>query len=148
MNKYQKLRDKIIEANPSITDLEFGCKFLYTDRTASKGYVKQVEYICSGGHFKKEKGVGYFMSNAQWRKMDKIIGRDITLEDCMITIEKSEHPFVLIEYKSWDNGKSIGCYGVNIDEEESRDILFLWQLNKPLQDQSNETKEFLFNLLK
>ena len=137
--KLQQLKEVIQKAVPEIMELKRGCKYLYTDRTASEGYVKQVEYICGGGHFKKEKGVGYFMSNAQWRKMDKITGRNITLEDCLIAINKNQKSHYVV--------CSDGEFSEPTPEGIYRFSRF-WQFNEPLQNQSDETLEFIFNLLK
>ena len=75
-------------------------------------------------------------------KRKKQMVRDITLEDCLIAF-RSEGISIRVNTMGefFEHQPKTGKWEVN-------DSTVFWILNKPLQDQSNKTKDFLFNLLK
>lgn len=146
MNKktYQKLVDKIIESNPSIMELERGCKMSNKHQEDDNPF--KIKTFNRKTTFRNKKvyeciehsgRISCFPPDAL-----KIIGRDITVLDIMKTLG--------------------GCYAVDgkgalfeLQEVEGKTAKWIYKLlpctfdfNKPLQDQSDQTKMFLFNLLK
>jgi len=129
--KYQKTVDKIIEANPSILELKFGCKIETKNEydIPNIGRMNKVisEYNPDFDELKIDCG---------WYKKDrfKIIGRDITLEDCLLVIDKKHKTYPHI--------------GIGSGHSEAiLRLLSIWKPNIPLQDQSDKTKDFIGDLI-
>ena len=147
-DKYQKLRDKIIEANPSIVNLEFGCwikykKYnIYTQRykTFTSRIVKA--FCCKEKKYENISTEIHQSSIMVEKNVLEIIGRDITVLDIMKTLGG---------YYAVDGRGAL----FELQEVEGKTAKWIYKLlpctfdfNKPLQDQSDKTKDFLFNLLK
>ena len=133
MNKYNQLREEIILAVPDIVELKFGCVIMFKEKEYliyRSFRVEGDDYLCCVNNG-EEKLILVKGNNL------KIIGRDITLEDCLIAIKK--------EIEKDNIGHSDG-YGYIMDlcyREQPNS----WKPNIPLQDQSDECKELLFNLI-
>ena len=159
MNKkqYQKLVDKIIEAVPGILELKRGCVVEFEEEIEYPQYVfnKRMEFLTEvGGGQIADTGDcddynvfyltpdGYIYQDDTDVRSNKIIGRDITLEDCLIAF-RSEGISIRVNTMGefFEHQPKTGKWEVN-------NSTVFWILNKPLQDQSDETKEFLANLLK
>ena len=123
MTKEQKTIKKIQELVPEIMELKFGCKVKYI-KTDDPGFKNKTTLIIR----KIDKD---FVS---WEygvlKIDRleILGRDITLEDVLLAIVKK------LTFKAW--------YQYNLNH-----LIKIWQFNKPFQDQSQECKDFIGDLL-
>ena len=127
-NKLGQLTKEIQSAVPSIMRLEMGCKieneegfFMLNGSNLIqiyKGTKHEVNYL------RDEK---LRMYKKQIMK-DDILGRDITLEDCLIAIKKNA------KY-----GKNLSSIYLLLDKH--------WQLNTPLQKQEDETINFLHSLI-
>jgi len=140
MNKYEQLKQKIIEAVPEILELKFGCE-VQNEKTKVIGQI--VDYI-DGQWIMYHRGSGkapnlYYFNNDD--KNNKIIGRHIRLEDILLAIQKQEKD----NKNKWTNKSQIGLL------EESIKLLFTdkikWDLTKDLDNQSDETKQFLQDIL-
>lgn len=140
MNREQKTIKKIQEAVPEIKELKFGCKvktefgiLLYQSEFAGstcggKMMSRIIEYYCFDEIEQKVQVLH--------KKDFKIIGKDITLEDVLVAIEKESG----LKIKT-----IFGSGGYMKDDLIS--IIENWEPNKPLQDQRDETKELIGNLL-
>ena len=139
--KLEQLRDIIIKAVPSILDLKFGCKVDYNEcpelyKNGDPPDWVEAEMICFNNEFHQEICIiqdGTIYNNVKLEDY-RIIGRDITLEDVLIALHKNELSkrgmrlyLPNIAYKVIDNG---------------------WKLGKPLKEQSEETKNYLLEVLK
>ena len=132
--KYNQLREEIIKAMPEIMELEFGCKI------KGIGDVKELIYV---GKSNEQHCLAYqrngndellFVENVE----RKIIGRPITLEDCLIASKK---PLAVTNYGLLLIKKDISANARYISSGIS------WKPNIPLQDQSDECKKLLFDLI-
>ena len=138
--KYNQLREEIIKANKDIMRLTMGC-VVETERIDFYG--KQLKQKWTLGHYDSEGGCWRCEDNEAIEKQEiiKIIGRPISLEDCLITwLKKDGCPITFKEAYKGDIG------------HDWENVMFVfrdmnWQLNKPLQDQSDETINFLHNLI-
>ena len=133
MEKLELIRKKCIETNPSILDLEFGCEVMLRNSSI-------VNVICSIS--KNEEGEEYVFTTygatadkVYLRKkfehdnyIKKVIGRQITLADVLMAIERKYHT------------DSFWSYFEN--------LILKWNLKEPLGNQSEETIDFLYSLLK
>ena len=137
MNKLQQLEAKIQEAVPSIMELKFGCEVLVQidDEFREKNVVSKMGV--------NEIGIdveGNFHDIEAIKEADfiEILGRPITLEDVLMAIDISKKKTPLV---------------VGINGEFSEEIQNgwkgheTWKLGSPLQDQSEETIDFLHTLL-
>jgi hypothetical protein len=132
--KYKQLREAIIKVVPDIVKPTFGCKTSRGKIVAvfeSQGYYKYaVDYISAHWPDTTAKGNLYTI-----QQLGGIIGRDITLADCLLAINSKKGIF-----------KS--NYGILSVNNFIEDLLQDWNLQKnTLNDQSDETKESLFNLI-
>ena len=66
-------------------------------------------------------------------------GRDITLEDCLIAIEK--------KYRHWETLFSITARGILFTKADEKGEFLVWELGKSLFQQEQETIDFLFDLI-
>lgn len=120
MNKLNKLKEVIQKANPSILDIKSGCKTLEDNG------------ICLDGDY------WAYNINGNWSIVDNydgttVLGREITLADVLIAIEKK---------------------GLN-DQIEYYNILMklimsnnrIWNLTQDLDHQSEEVIDFLYDIL-
>jgi hypothetical protein len=127
--QYNELKEKIIEAVPDIMKLKSGCKIVndlgFEDIIGSFKGLQELETLAD-------------------RKIIKIIGRPITLEDVLVAIDEADLWNEYNEKASFmvnENGL-IECDLYNWEEEP-----VFWKPNIPLQDQPEETKQLLYNLL-
>ena len=128
--KYQQLKNKIIEAVPEIIELKFGCEIVAYDYISKEIYGTGKIYKAGENESK-----GYYYAENIHRgiktlEIKEIIGRDITLEDVFVVLTKTAD---------------------TRDDYDAKDYVFdlcrMWKLNQPLEKQSDETLEFLYNLL-
>lgn len=148
-----KTKQKIQELVPEIMELKFGCGIeILEPRFASTKniYSMELEYyktnpiqiitVCSDPNvylIKTKIGFDHF----SWRDIDKhckILGRPITLADCLLAMEKvGKYVLVDITGNLFTHDMSDGAL---VDEG-------IWDLNKSYNDQSQETKDFIGNIL-
>ena len=131
MNKLQQLEAKIQEAVPEIMELKFGCRVL-------------LENDVKRTILKDNNGKGYYFSVLEndltliREGIEEILGRPITLEDVLMAIDISKKKTPLV---------------VGINGEFSEEIQNgwkgheTWKLGSPLQDQPEETIDFLHSLI-
>lgn len=137
--KLEQLTKAIQSVVPSIMRLEFGCKIETKNEydIPNIGRMNKIisEYNPDSNELKIDCG---------WYKKDrfKIFGRDIQLEDCLIAIEKKD-----LNYAITSTGYFIRYGGQSGNSLTHKITNIKWQPNKPLQDQSDETKDFLFDLI-
>ncbi len=147
MTKLQQLKAKIQEAVPEIMELKFGCeviiqdeefenkqeigKFIRLDDKDGKDIWADVavnRMVLVSGWWKYKVLEGMFVK--------EILGRPITLENVLRAVEKeledSEDFYVHYNGNMFVNP-------TNVKAE--------WKLGSPLQDQSEETIDFLHNLI-
>ena len=137
--KLEQLTKAIQLAVPSIMRLELGCKVEILD----KGIYKFVAYKSSGIHLLFQGKSEQFVITEEMLKYDKtikIIGRDITPIDILKTLGDNfviDSNGILLKIKNFEGGDNwlYKCLECKID------------LNVPFQDQSDETKDFLWDLI-
>ena len=127
--KYNQLRKEIIRICPDILKLKKNCKVKHR----KFGYVKMVAFVD-----RKYEIVQYVPEKYGEEAHDilehydnnkfEIIGKSITLEDCLIAIKKNA------KY-----GKNLSSIYLLLDKH--------WQLNTPLQKQEDETINFLYEII-
>lgn len=137
---YQQLKQVIQKAVPSIMELKFGCEVLI--RAAVKPYGKQrLQTInkVQADHFclvdNSGDGFGTWLNSSH---VAKILGRPIRWADICFAIGEKEQfnskmTMVSVNGGFWDNGKLLAGYNLSKDN---------------LDDQSDDFKQFLFDLLK
>ena len=140
--KYNQLREEIIKANKDIVRLTIGC-VVETERIDFCG--KQLKQKWTLGHYDSEGGCWRCEDNEAIEKQEiiKIIGRPISLEDCLIALSKE-----LLE--KYIDIKWSANYIVLIDnrlDNVGGDDRCIWVINKPLHQQEQETIDFLHNLI-
>lgn len=114
------IKEKVIEAVPSILDLKFSCQ------VKLKGEKNHIFTIGS--------------DNLLGREVSEIIGRPITLPDVLLAIGKNVKPFPDLQLESIQ--LDISKYGSNGMDN------CLWNLLLPLDGQKEEVWAFLAELLK
>jgi len=153
--KYQQLKEIIQKANPEIMELKFGCeyerkneKYKYHDQIISQNtnnlhnfYNEYYEQDSTG------KNIGYI----------KNLGRPIRLADVLSTLLKKEKDVIVDcagffcnqeKFKEINESKHFGEFFNAAIELREWDLKNHWKLKDDnLDNQSDETKEFLINLL-
>ena len=118
--KYNQLRKEIIRICPDIVELKFGCRVVSQVKDATQTFNNTLigcKIIGANCYPTVSNG------SVHEDRIIEIIGRSITLEDCLIAFEPKW---------SWT---------------EAQKLYRLWQLNKPLQKQDDETINFLHSLI-
>ncbi len=137
--KYNQLREAIKKANISIMDLKCGCKIETKDFT---GMI--INYTSAGNYMIKiDEGITKTITE---KKILKVIGRDITLEDLFLTFLSLGFHHKLGEIGIAGMPKSGLCL-IDIKKNGKVMCIISWILNKPLQDQSDEVHNFLWDLI-
>lgn len=127
--KLKKLKEAIISAVPEIIELKFGCEI----------YIEGCDYVFTfvakenENYILKTEEGGYTIIPAPG--YIKILGRPITLEDVLIVLPE----------KLYVNSKT-GKFGHFHNHDHFNPPVY-WKLNKPLDQQSKETIDFLYNLI-
>ena len=144
MNKYNQLREEIIKANKDIVRLTIGC-VVETERIDFCG--KQLKQKWTLGHYDSEGGCWRCEDNEAIEKQEiiKIIGRPISLEDCLIAIDEK------IGHNTQYNGiRNDGHFLIDFGEKTAwtdDDKPIKWTMGKPLHQQKQETIDFLWDLI-
>ena len=142
MKNYEKLKQIIIKANPSILELKFGCE---VEVEKEKGFILQ-KYPISPPLLNEQSTYDIWLRDAcgvveRYKSWFKILGRPIRLADILLAIQKQEKD----NKNKWTNKSQISLL------EESIKLLFTdkikWDLTKDLDNQSDETKQFLQDIL-
>lgn len=136
MFKHEQLKEIIVKAVPDIMELTWGCRV----KTKNWGTVKittlkddgYVDYLLEDGKPADEESMLFYKD-----EIVEILGRPITLENVLIAINKKD-----IDYRIMKWGENKIMLGV-VDKRDGT----LWQLNKPLSEQSEDTIDFLLELL-
>lgn len=136
--KYNQLREEIIKLCPDILELKFGCVINFKRFNNTEPNKILLKHYERAGIWKYSFIDDIKNNSASVRTFDEggdliIIGRPISLEDCLIAIEKK------IKTKI----KLLEIIGAMTDEKGDT----FWKLNKPLQDQSDECISFLHELI-
>ena len=139
----EKLKEIIIKAVPEIVELKFGCRVIIKEKGCVINHLTPYgEWLFSSNYL----GRPAFYNLSEYKY--KIIGRSITLEDVLvaskfITPKKTlcVDGYGLFSWEYWETSE-IDCG--KWEEIEGVE----WQLNQPLDNQSEQTIEFLYNLLK
>ena len=153
--KYNQLREEIIKAVPEIVELEFGCEVdvgypkahyvkvlrtLKSNKYSICNYIRNTKY--EGIQEIIEYRDNFSIERTPIKEITKIIGRDITLEDCLIALEENtteeKSIFITTDGEFYFLNNKIGVYSVTA---------VWWKRGKPLQDQSDETLTLLVDLL-
>ena len=134
MNKYEKLKQIIQQANPEIMELKFGCVVTYEGSVG----IPRIRHVATVLNKTQSGGIAVYTSFIQYFIPEEleILGRPITLSDVLLAIK---------------------AYKIKLDfDTRSQPFLFItdwndktviWDLTKPFDDQSQEIKDFLVGLL-
>ena len=139
MNKEQQTIKKIQELVPEILELKKGCEinaFLCENDVPIDDYPMDKFIIGRNDKINKPKDwkdvSTYIIHNQREYLIYSILGRDIFLEDVMIAVSKKQGEWSI---RFWGNG--VIRIAENID----------WKSNKSFQDQSQECKDFIGDLI-
>ena len=135
--KLEQLKKAIQLAVPEIMKLEMGCKVKH----------KKLRYFRTVVFVDKKYDIVQYMPKIYGEEAHdilehykdgkfEILGKNITLEDCLIAIEDPS-----ISYRYFYKDK------LHIQIEKKGKLLGIWELNKPLQKQSDKTIKFLHSLI-
>lgn len=148
MNKeIEELIKAIQEAVPDIMKLEMGCKvriegqmniYLEEDMFRNSETAEIDEYCLSPAG-----------NDRDWYE---ILGRDITLEDCLIALNNNEPIQWLVEQLSDSENSRVSLFSVfttTINPKMSKyyEGELEWNLGKSLHQQEQETIDFLYSLI-
>ncbi len=137
MNKIETIREACIKANPSIKDLVFGC-VVVNEVGEQERVLWSIDSWKKGGKDVQLDGTAVHIHESE---LKEIIGRPIRLADVLLAIEK--------KYKDKYRVTSQGVFE-NYNPLLQRHVVNeTWNLLKDdLTQQSDETIDFLFELLK
>lgn len=152
MNNLEKLKQIIKEAVPEIMELKTGCRFYFpngADCMIAYRYDKYTEFYC---YWPK---IGWKFDSLRNKHLEdiKILGRPITLEDVLRAIgkldkynPKNTSEFIAIDCNGeWSNEKTQSLNG-GIFKILGNGVNS-WQLGLPLDQQPQETINFLLEVL-
>ena len=129
MNKYNQLREEIIRIVPEIMNVP--------EMDTLEMKLLQIESSIKGND-KTETEFAILSDNLKNRiKYHQLNGRDITLGDVIICYSK----VALKEFKSEEMNEAFW------HNQTFNKIIMHWKPNKPLQDQSDECKDLLWDLI-
>jgi len=161
-DKKQFVSRKIIEACPDILDLKFGCKveiegleYLYLGNNPNRNInsiiagnkdieredVERRHCLMDNNKFYCEKIVSEYSNDNSTNIEFKIIGRPIQLADVLIAMQEAD-----TTYKGLFNITNMTMYehiGYKLGDK-----LFFWHPKLNLDNQSDETINFLYELMK
>ena len=138
-NNLEELKQIIIKANPSILDLKFGCK-VKTETVVIEGKIirslsnDRVEVLVEGINNQ------IILKN----QIAEILGRDIILSDVLVALRKKNLKIAIVVE---ENNLIINYWDSKPAFKFPRNTCN-WIPKKPLHEQSKETIEFLYELLK
>lgn len=138
MNKKQILKEYIQKEIPEIMELKFGCEVGYTLRGKSHWHLvvhKDGDYIWIVASLLGGKTWNGSTKKVHIDELNRIHGRPITLEDVLRVFGKIH-----------DNIPFAETYQ-KVFRQDLESLLSVWRLGKPLNQQSEETIEFLHDLL-
>ena len=130
MKKLEELKQEIIKAVPEIMELKFGCKIKEDDE------VYTIIGENDGGYYVAFDNKKLFRAEIGTVDDEDILGRDITLEDVLIAIDKTE-------FKPTRELIVVKMRVANI----VLSLLDIYELGKPLHEQSVETINSLNEIL-
>ena len=141
--KYNQLREEIIKANKDILALKFGCKVSIPELKNNIAVIVHKERCEKTSKDFVNVVFPYDWNTDTYFVEDiKIIGRDITLEDCLIAGFKSLPKMNLGNPKNAEIYKKYEKFVTDVTLQESQ-----WKPNKPPQDQSGSTINLLWDLI-
>jgi len=138
-NNLEELKQIIIKANPSILDLKFGCK-VKTETVVIEGKIirslsnDRVEVLVEGINNQ------IILKN----QIAEILGRDITLSDVLVALGKKNLKIAIVVE---ENNLIINYWDSKPAFKFPRNTCN-WIPNKPFHEQSKETWEFLYEVMK
>jgi len=127
----EEIRKVCIKANPEILELKFGCR-IGNERKYRLEYVGFNNRQHCLALWKDGEQSLLFVDNV---KQEEILGRPITLADVLLTIAFGK----TVGFIRTDTGL------IEIDQNPS-ELLSLWNLKENLENQSEETIEWLYKL--
>lgn len=124
MTKLQKLTEFIQKTVPEIMELKFGCKLLNKEIGVIFTVYQEIgKHKFGGGYLRTELGE----IELDYLENYKILGRDITLEDVLITLQRTYH----------NSSKEVDWVS----------MVRKWKILNPLHEQSEETINFLHSII-
>lgn len=135
-----KTKQKIQELVPEIMELKFGCYGAYKTHSQPFEFVVRVLSETAIGDIEIKNGkANYFIKKETFTNL----GRPITLADVLLAMDghKLKNFIYVPEIKKWVQTESNN--GINLLPL----IVNMWDLTKPYDDQSQETKDFIGSIL-
>ncbi len=141
----ETIRKACIKANPSITELKFGCRFFFKENNSPCVYLntwKSYTYFMYG--HPATPYLSHSIKTGEFEEIPlEIIGRPITLADVLLAISRSSNGRGYAVESDGTFMYSEDIYRNHWVSEYER-----WNLTKPLEQQSPNCLEFIANLLK
>lgn len=135
----QKLKDKIYQTLPELKELKFGCEVEIDDMLGEKKsilYTTDDEVCVQYFHPHSKKWLQFIEYKKGFAKRNKILGQPIGLPEVLRCLDKIGKDYFAVrnngEFMRWD-GSLKGNHLTKI----------YWNLEKPLDGQSEETINFL-----
>lgn len=138
-SQYSELKNKIVEAVPEIMELKFGCEAVFIPDNGGASANAIIAWI-QDDNFVTD---NVLVDSGEYT-LHKIIGRPIRLADVLRALQEApyekDYPFIELNPTYYGKDEMRISY--------KRDGACLWDLSKDsLDDQSDETKQFLYDLL-
>lgn len=142
MNNYEAVKAKIIESNPSILDLVFGCEVIFIFPTTYDvpgiGTLPEKEfcgYYLDENHMLTKENMQVSIPNGVWKNNLTILGRKINWEDVLVVLGDR---FML---------DCSEIFTKNIVVIDPNNKAVNWKLGKTLDQQDQPLINFLFKIL-
>jgi len=152
MNNKDKIREACIKANPEIVELKFGC--VVNCNLGELYFVYDEGAVQNGKVFNPKDGFFCLYDPIDGRTVDpfeidrksvEIIGRQLQLADVLLAIEDSySHKVSTGSFEKVNGHVTSEEYHVQL---YFRKFLYLWNLKKPFDEQSEELYEFVVRLV-
>jgi len=142
MNKLKQLTEHIQKEIPEIMELKFGCK-VETGKNRDKAIIFYSKNNQIWINYDNSNNTNYF--NLSDERNYQILGRPITLEDVLMVIpENKKNVYSLETTNTFIGSKKKNLFEFN--HMHTRTGVF-WIPNKDINNQPQETIDFLHNLL-
>jgi hypothetical protein len=158
LEKYNQLVEKIVEAVPEIMELKLGCRIEcrnnilanqyglngegYVVTSHSAAFNDKLCYMATREKGHREVDLPFIYHNPKWFK---IIGRPIQLADVLRAINSLGD--TKKTYAISQEGKFFSVRYIPALLDYEVEYYSKWDLSLPLDQQNDEVKEFLYNLL-
>lgn len=143
--KLQYIKTKVVEVCPEVMELSFGCEVIYKTGRNDFDKLFSIEGIILDKHLPKKYKVlraGKYLEVVSERDIGVILGHAVHLTHILRTLEANRE---LVKQKiSVDSKGYLTLFDMKWEPKEQVE----WELAKDLNDQSEDTIDFLYQLIK